>query len=345
VLGSASYGGWFFGLAMLFYAIGFIPGLGQAMLLGVHRNHLTILVQALIMPGVLLGVVLLIVTHGNGRWVVALPAASLAVVNLVTSVVASRVTRFSWRNMLRKLPWRRRYAGSRIRGIAGPRLVLSLTVPLALASDRLVLSHFATKEAVAQYGVCLQIFAPVTALIAAAAQPLWPIYVAAKAAGSVGPRVSRTVLAFSGATFAVCAALLPLSGPLGDVVGGGKVPLGLLLPFAAALMTVVFAAAYPVGVALTSPKELRFMAVLSVVALPLNLAFSIVLARSMGASGPLFATTGVGLAQTFAGVYYLRAHASDPPSWVGVGPDPTADAPDGLTAAPVDVQSWWSTNS
>ena len=63
--------------------------------------------------------------------------ASLAAVNLITSVVASRVTRFSWRNLLRKLPWRRRYAGSRIRGIAGPRLVLSLTVPLALATLQL----------------------------------------------------------------------------------------------------------------------------------------------------------------------------------------------------------------
>jgi O-antigen/teichoic acid export membrane protein len=251
-------------------------------------------------------VVLLILVDGNGRWVVVLPAASLAAVNLLTSVVASRVTGFSWRTLFGKLVRRRTFQGRRIRSIAGPRLILSLTIPLALASDRVVLSHFASAQDVAVYGVCLQLFAPVTALVAAAAQPLWPIYVAARATGETGPRVTRLVLGFCLGTLLVSGTLLVLSGPLAKIVGDGKVDLGLLVPVAGALMTLVFAAAYPVGMALTTPKELRFMAAANVIALPLNVAGSIVLARSLGAAGPMLASTGMGVGLTLAGAYYLR---------------------------------------
>lgn len=306
LLGGASYGGWFFGVAMAVFAASFIPGLATGMLLGVHRNHVTVLVQTLINPAVLVGAVLLVAAHGDPRWVVVLPSAAVALVNILTAVVASRATRFSWSSVLRKVPNRRRYPGGSIRGIAGPRLILSLTVPLALANDRIVLSHFAPSKDVAVYGVCLQIFAPVMALIAAAAQPLWPIYLAAKSTGSLGPRVPRTTLMFLGATVVICAGLLPLSGPLGDLIGNGEVRLGLLVPFAAALMTVGYAAAYPLGMAFTSPAELRFIAGLSVVALPLNVALSIVFARAVGAAGPLFATTAVGLGQLAASSWYFR---------------------------------------
>jgi O-antigen/teichoic acid export membrane protein len=255
---------------------------------------------------VLVGVVLLIFVHGNARWVVVLPAASLALVNVVTSAVAGRITGFRATSLIPKLLRRRRFPGSRIRSIAGPRLILSLTIPLALASDRVVLSHFASTQSVAVYGVCIQIFAPVTALVAAAAQPLWPIYVAARAKGTFGPRVTRMVLGFCLGTLLASGTLLALSGPIASLVGDGKVHLGRLVPIAAALMTLVFAAAYPVGMALTTPKELRFMAAANVIALPLNIGASIMLARSIGAAGPMFASTAMGVGLTVAGALYLR---------------------------------------
>jgi O-antigen/teichoic acid export membrane protein len=312
VIGTASYGGSFFGLGMIFYAAGFVPGLGQAMLLGVHRNHLTVLVQTLMMPFVLVAVALLILTDGDGRWIVALPAAALTATNFLLGGLATRITRLSWRSVVRKIPQRARYPGSRIRGIAGPRLVLSLAIPLAVASDRIVLSHVSTAQEVAKYGVCLQIFAPVVALLGAAAQPLWPIYVAAKATGSAGPRVWRAVLLFGGVGVAMCGALLPFSRPLGNIVGDGKVDLGLLLPFATALMTVGFAVAYPVAMVLTRPNELRFIAVTYTAAVPLNVAASIVLGRELGAPGPALASAGLGFGVLLVGAYYVRSHVLSP---------------------------------
>ena len=311
VLGNASYGGWFFGLAMAFYAVGFVPGLGQAMLLGVHRNHVTILVQSLIMPIALAAVVVLVAVKADGRLVVVVPAASLAATNVLTMVVATRLTHVRWRGILAKLPRPHRYVGARIRGIAGPRLVTNIAVPLALASDIVVLSHFSTSRELADYGICMQLFAPLTALVAAAAAPLWPIYIAAKAKGSTGPSVSRTMLGFFAATAAVCALIVPIAPWAGGVISDGQVRIGLFLPIAAAVMTVIYSAAFPVGMALTTPKELRFSATVSVVALPLNVGASIILARIMGAPGPLLATAVVGLAQVTSAAYYLRTHTSD----------------------------------
>lgn len=308
LLGHSSFGGWYFGPAVAIFALSFLPGLAPGMLLGIHRNHVTVLVQTLLTPAILVGAILLVAFSGDGHWVVILPSAALALVNLVCAAIAARLIKFSWWSLLRKLPRPWRYRGGSIRGIAGPQFVLSLTVPLTLMNDRIVLSHFSTASAVTSYGVCIQIFAPVTALVAAAAQPLWPIYVAAKAADSLGPRILRTTLIFLGGAVAMCAVLLPLSGPIGDIISNGTVRLGLMLPFAAAIMTVAYAAVYPVGMVLTTPKELRFAATVSVIAVPLNIALSIVLAQAAGAPGPLLATTAVGLGQFAATIYYIRTH-------------------------------------
>jgi O-antigen/teichoic acid export membrane protein len=310
VLGDAAYGGWLFGLGMAFYALGFVPGLGDAMLLGVHRNHVTILVQSLVMPVALVMVGVLVAVDADPRIVVVVPAASFAATNAITMIFAARSTGFRWRSVLAKVPRPRLHAGARIRGVAGPRLVNNIAVPLALASDLVVLSHFSTPDQVADYGICLQLFTPLTALVAAAAAPLWPIYLAAKADGSSGPPVLRTVLGFLGATALVCALLVPLAPWAGRVISGGQVQLGVLLPCAAALMAMVFAASFPVGMALTTPRELRFSATVSVIALPLNVGASILLARSIGAPGPLIATAVVGLAQTGAAAFFLRTRSS-----------------------------------
>jgi O-antigen/teichoic acid export membrane protein len=316
LLGHASYGGTFFGLLMIAYAFGFLPGLSVAMLLGVHRNHLTILVQTLIMPAVCLGIAALIFLKADGRWVVVLPGAAFAFVNLLTVVLATRITRFSWPAMLRRVPWRGRFPGVSIRAIAGPRLALSLLTPLALASDRVVLSHFSTSSQVADYGVVMQIFAPTTALIGAAAQPLWPIYLAARAKGEVGPQMIKVVAAFGAGTIVICGLLVPLCGPLGDVVGDGKVHLGLALPIAAAALSVITAIGYPMIMAFTTPKELRFAAWAVAALLPVNLVISSILAHHLGAPGPLVGTIIIGVMNVTMAVWYLRTrvwpHAREP---------------------------------
>ena len=64
----------FFALSMVIYGATFIPALSQGVLLGVHKNHLTVLVQTLFTAtnlAMILGLIALDVPVG---WVVAVPA-------------------------------------------------------------------------------------------------------------------------------------------------------------------------------------------------------------------------------------------------------------------------------
>ncbi|MDT4939641.1 MAG: hypothetical protein QOG80_3312, partial [Pseudonocardiales bacterium] len=54
LLGPASGANLFVGLAVVIYALSFVPGMGPNMMLGVNRNHTTIIVQAFFAPTILL---------------------------------------------------------------------------------------------------------------------------------------------------------------------------------------------------------------------------------------------------------------------------------------------------
>jgi O-antigen/teichoic acid export membrane protein len=289
-LGPAAGDGAFYGIAMVVYAITFVPALSQSMLLGVHRFHLSIVVQTFLAPVALLLVGAIVGAKMDERYLIVVPAVALAVVNMANAIVAGRVVKFSWGRVLRELPFPDRYAGASIRAMSGPMLIVSLSTPIQLQSDRIVLSHFATKQAVANYAVAIQIFAPVAALIAAAAQPLWPIYTAARARGGHGPNVAKIMLVFGLACSAVSAVLVLVANPIGHLIGGHQIHLGWTLPIVAAVAIALQAATYPMAMSLMDPVGLRLVALSAAIAAPLNVAVSIFFARWYGAPGPLLAS-------------------------------------------------------
>jgi O-antigen/teichoic acid export membrane protein len=212
--------------------------------------------------------------------------------------------------VLREMPWPRRFPGASIRAISGPMLLITLAVPIALQSDRIVLSHVAAKQAVANYSVAVQIFAPVAALIAASAQPLWPIYTKARSQGLRGPGLGSVLLIFCGATAFLCALLVLAADPIGHLIGGPHIDLGVALPVATALAMTVQAAGYPVAMALMDPRGVRVVGLCTVLALPINVGLSIVLGKHLGAPGPLLATFIVSLlVQTIPTVVYANRRA------------------------------------
>jgi O-antigen/teichoic acid export membrane protein len=307
VLGPATGATTYFGLAMVIYAASFVPGLSQRVLLGVHRNHVTIVVQTFLAPLTLALVAVLARLGADGKYLILVPPIALTSINIITAFISSRLTDFPWLLVFRRTPWRNRYPGASIRAMSGPVLAVSLSLPLALQSDRIVLSHFASAHAVANYAVAIQIFAPVAALIGAAAQPLWPIYTVARDKGTQGPSLVRVIGLFCAATTLVCGALVLVAAPLGHLIGGDKIQLGVLLPVATALAMIVQAAAFPMAMSMMEPKGLRFVAACAVLALPYNVGLSIVLANAIGAPGPLLASVAVGLfVQTIPGALYIR---------------------------------------
>jgi O-antigen/teichoic acid export membrane protein len=159
----------------------------------------------------------------------------------------------------------------------------------------------------ANYTITMQIFAPVSALIAASALPLWPMWIRARAQGRRGPSVTRVIAVFCGSAAAICTLLVLIADPLGHLIGGPKIDLGFALPFAAALAVTMQAAALPVGMALRDPAGLRFVALCTAIALPVNIALAVALAKLWGGPGPLVATFLVSLViQTVPAALYLR---------------------------------------
>jgi O-antigen/teichoic acid export membrane protein len=322
LLGPASGSNLLVGIAVCVYAASFLPGLGQSMALGIERNHVIVLIQILWNPLMLVGAAMLVLTNTDGRWLVLVPAVAVLAVNLVTCSYAIRAAQFPWQRVLRALPRRRDFPGARIWSISGPMLMLTLCVPIMLQADRIVLSHVTPKAAVANYTVALQIFAPVSALLAAATRPLWPMWIKARARGERGPALGRVVAIFCLGTAAVCIVLALISDPLGHLIGGHAINLGFALPAAAALAITIQGAAMPVAMALRDAKGIRFIGLCTVLALPVNIGLSIVFAQRWGAPGPLLATavTGV-LIQTLPGLYYAyRREAAGVP--VTAAPEP-----------------------
>jgi O-antigen/teichoic acid export membrane protein len=150
-------------------------------------------------------------------------------------------------------------------------------------------------------------FTPVAALIAAAAQPLWPIYAKARSEGRRGPRIGRIIIVLCLGSLILGGALVVIANPLGHIIGGKHINLGLFVPVAAALSVMGQAPAFPLAMSMRDPAGLRFSATCATLAIPANLAVSIVLAKHYGAAGPLLSTFAVGLlVQTIPGLIYSR---------------------------------------
>jgi len=305
LLGTSSGPNLWTGLAVIVFAASFVPGLGQSMLLGLHRNHVTIVVQTLFTP--LIAALTAVVVYGGlaGHITIVLPCAALVVVNLITSVIASRSTRISWGRVLRAVPRRRRFRGVSIRSLSGPMLVITLSTPIALQSDRIVLSHVASSVQVADYSVALQLISPALALVAATAQPLFPIYTQARADGRPGPSIVMVTGLFMAAGAVAGAVIAVIANPVAHLIGSGHVEISTKLAVCGALAIITAGASYPVAMSLMYPRGARFVVWTTVVALPLNVGLSIVLGRHYGAPGPLMASILVGLfVQAFPGLIY-----------------------------------------
>jgi len=307
LLGDQAGSNAFTAIGIVVYAVSFVPGLAQSVLLAAGRNHVSLIVISFQAPLALLAVWLLILFDADGRWVIVVPALAVLGVNLITMVLSERMVAFPWGRILRQVPFRRRHPGAKIRNLSGPMLVTSLCVPIAFTSDRIVLSHVSSAEAVANYSVVLQIFSPVMGLIVAIAQPLWPMFTQARSRGERGPAMRLVFGAFILGTVLVCAALVLVSDRLGRVIGGNEIDLGYFLPTMIAMVMVVLAVAYPLSMSMIDPAGARFAAICAVLTVPANIALSIWLAGEYGAPGPLMALFVVSLVvQVIPALIFVR---------------------------------------
>jgi O-antigen/teichoic acid export membrane protein len=299
-------GPWVALASLLLIAIAMPMGIGQRILSGLGRNHLSIAVLGLQTPLVLGALLLLLhLDAPAGPAVAVLAYGATAVLSAVCCVLAARLVRPAAREVFHRVPRVRSFRGSRVADVAWPMLVQSIALPIAMQTDRIVLSHRADASVLAEYNLGSQMFTPIWAVVSAAGITLWPVFARARARGQhTSPVPMAGVFGGLAALMAVGVALV--SPWLADVASGGRIQLPASLVVCFAVLMTLQGVKYPLGMFMTDPRGLRFQALMIVLMLPVNVGLSWYLAGPLGAAGPVLGSVvGVAGAQVLANFLYV----------------------------------------
>lgn len=294
---------WSMVLVLLPFAISLPLGIGQRILLGEGRNHVVNYV-AVIGPVIAMLSTLLLLDIGVPPLVlgIATPIGVMCV-SSVCFAIALRSTGWTLADIF--FP-RRMLPKAALWNSAIPMLVISITVPLAMQSGRIVLSHFSNFVELAEYSVAFQFYIPCFSVISTAAVTLWPIFSRSGARSNSLWIKSLLVLAAAGLVISLGFALL--IGFIASTITDRKLTVPLDLAIAFAILLFVMALHQPSAVLLTSPRLLSFQAMCSTAMFAMNLALSVLFASPFGATGIVWATVlSVTLTQLVP--CFLRARA------------------------------------
>lgn len=292
---------------VILIALGLPVGIGQRVLAGLGKNHVAILVLGFQTPLVLATLLLLLhLDLPGGTVIAAVPFAVTLALSAVCTVLAARQLRPTLGRALREVPRIRLVPGVRVFDVAWPMLVQMVALPLAMQSDRLVLSHVAGPGALAEYNLAAQMFTPIWAVVNAAGFTLWPVFARARAQGRTATPMPMAA-AFGGLAIVMVTVVALASPWLADLASGGAITLGPALVVAFAVLMVMQAVKYPLGMYLTDVRGLRYQAYMIVAMLPVNVGLSWGLAERWGAPGPVVGSiAGVLLFQILGTAVYVR---------------------------------------
>jgi len=279
-------------IALTLFAVSLPLSLGTRVLLGAERNHWAVLSQS-ISAIVGLVVIALAASRDAPLWAfTSAPFIGIVAVGVVNVALARRATGLTWRTGTAPRASGEGEPGEvRLFQIAGPMLVISLALPLAWQSDRLVLSHRSTLTEVALYVVAFQLFTPLNALIESGGSSLWPVFARRGHTSSVDVRrMVQLTAAFAAVGLPIASALVILGPWLASWISRGSVVPSRQLFLLFGLLIAVTAAWWPTAMVLTDPAGLRFQAVCCTLMAAVNISISIALASPLGAVGPVIAS-------------------------------------------------------
>ena len=282
-------------------------GFSQRILAGVGKNHVSIGLLGLQTPIVLLVLIIVIKTDSPiGPYVAVVPYVATLFIQLLTTVAANKAISPTLGRAIRDVPRLRTVRGGKVFDVAWPMMIQMVALPLAMQSDRLMLSHFSTREALARYNLASQMFTPVWQVVSAAGFALWPIFAKQRAKGDGGSPVP-IALGFGGAALVVTTVIALASGWLAELASGGQISLSLLIVLVFSVFMVFQALKYPLGMYMTDAPGLRFQAYMVVAMVPVNVGLSYWLTGRLGAAGPVIGSlVGVFFFQFLANLLYVR---------------------------------------
>lgn len=190
--------------------------------------------------------------------------------------------------------------------VAWPMLLQTLVLPIALGSDRVLLSHLAPRTQLVEYILAAQLFGIVLQTVSAAGVALWPVFARNRATATVQSPWQMCLLFVGCGTF--LAVGLSLASPwIVDVASSGKIelPVPLLLAFSA--YVAVESAKYPLGMYMTDVRGLRFQIGPIMAMVPIKIGLALALIPVLGAAGAVWSTVvAICLCQVLVNIWWIR---------------------------------------
>ncbi|MGQ7350606.1 oligosaccharide flippase family protein [Quadrisphaera oryzae] len=274
-------------LCLVVFAATLPLAVGQRVLTALGLNHVQILLQGLASPLFAASVLLLVATGTDaGAYLAVFSYLGAAAIAATGCLLAARRLPTTARRVLREVPRLRSVPSVPVMGLAWPVLVQMVALPVAMQTDRLLLSHLAPTSELAEYNLASSLASLLLQTTSAAGVALWPVFARARARSDVASPYGLT-WAFTGAA-AVAATALALAVPvLAHLLSDGAIVVSAWTTWAFAAFVVVQAAKYPLGMYLTDPRGLRAQVPPILLMVPLNLGLSWLLVAPLGAAGPV----------------------------------------------------------
>ncbi len=294
-------------LCLALFGLSLPLGVGSRILVGLRRTATQTVLQGLVSPLFLAGVLALTVLGSAGGEYVALASyVAASLVSAVVLAVAARLVAPQVGRAVRDVPRVRSVPGVAVAATAVPMLVQSVAMPVAMQTDRLFLSHLSTPRALAEYTFAGQMFGLVMQVVLSAGLSLWPYFTRARAqATSLSP--FRLSAGFGAAAAVALVGLVLVLPVLEAVVTDGALHLGSLVVVGWCAFVLVQAVLYPLGMYMTDEAGLRFQVVPVLAMCVSNVALTWVLVERLGAAGPVLASAlAVLVCQVLPGAWYVR---------------------------------------
>jgi O-antigen/teichoic acid export membrane protein len=278
-------------------------GLGQRVLIGLGRTvSLTVLTGCT--PVVTLGITAIGISIGAAPLLLA-AAQTLALLlsSVATAVYAASRLGLGWRRLLQPDGNEHPLGLSRS---AVPFFIVSVGIPVAMQSGRMVLARTADPAALAEYALAAQMYAPAVSVVTVGAVGLWPHFRSADG-GPKRREWRQTVLLLLLIGAGIGLTYMALARWAGELVSGGQIQIGSALAVGFGTLILVIAAQQPPGLLLTDEGGLRFQAYCVIAMVLVTLSLSIALSNEIGASGPAWASViAVAGCQVLPGMIFGR---------------------------------------
>ena len=280
---------------------------GQRILVGLRKTTIQVASQAVVAPFLLLCIVTVVaLAVPAGSFVSIFSFLANAVGSIVCLVWAARALRPQLGIAVREVFHPKRAPSVPSLAVAWPMLAQMLALPIAMQTDRLLLSHLTQGTQLAQYNLASQLFGIVLSTIFAAGVAFWPIYARARAAKRIESPLKPTMWFFLGG-LAFAAILAAISPFLANFISSGRITLDPWLIGGFVVFVSFQAAKYPIGMYMTDARGLKFQIIPILIMVPLNLGISWWLIGLVGAGGPIIGSAvSVLLCQIIPNFIYVR---------------------------------------